>query len=278
MLEELAKAIVDSKCYDKHYFKKIFEIVARHYDIENIKLLELDDDGFAAFGQRGSLAFYCPSDDECKSDILGYNMENIWDAAEERIKKVYDNKRTKYYEPLFILNILIHEFEHARQELQIRHQKNIEGLLINDSQIGIDNYYDKLVNNRKGLLKNIGLMQYTLLMNRLYDCNPHERLAYAKGNEISASVAELIDYEAIRLFKITYFAHLIDGYSLKPDKNGIYHSPSKKFLDKLQCNNNWKEIELMAKYIEMFDKFKYGLDVNEDEMDTWQTVTRHLIR
>ena len=29
---------------------------------------------------------------------------------------------------------------------------------------------------------------------------------------------------------------------------------------------------------EMFDKFKYGLDVNEDEMDTWQTVTRHLIR
>ena len=54
MLEELAKAIVDSKCYDKHYFEKIFEIVARHYDIENIKLLELDEDDFAAFGQRDS--------------------------------------------------------------------------------------------------------------------------------------------------------------------------------------------------------------------------------
>ena len=43
MLEELAKAIVDSKCYDKHYFEKIFEIVARHYDIENIKLLNYAD-------------------------------------------------------------------------------------------------------------------------------------------------------------------------------------------------------------------------------------------
>lgn len=278
MLEELAKAIVDSKCYDKHYFEKIFEIVARHYDIENIKLLELDEDDFAAFGQRDSLAFYCPSDDECKSDILGYNMENIWDAAEERIKKVYNNKSTKYYEPLFILNILIHEFEHARQEKQIRYRKDIEGLIVNDSQIGMDNKYNSLVNYRKGLLKCIGLMQYSLLMNRLYECNPHERLAYAKGYETSASVAELIDYEAINLFKSTYFAHLIDGYSLKPNKDGIYLSPTKKFLDKLHCNNNWKEIELMSEYIQIFDKFKYGLDVNEDEMDTWQTVTRHLIR
>ncbi len=268
MEESLARMAVDSKKYGHKFIKNVFDNIAENYNIENVDLVISDT--------SDCVAAYYPIKINGKSGYIEYNYELIIKRCLSRIKKYYEGDfNENHFIPLYIITVFLHEFEHARQEIVLRHNKDIEGLILSDSINGLDNLYKKYTGDNYNILKlYFGSKRFEKISNKLYSYNPEERLAYIKSTEIAAKVASLVSTKDYFVFKKSFLQKLKYGYSQNEDERGMFASPTKRYLDEISNNNHWKDIELMSDNLFFIERFLYGLDVSREEMETLNKILK----
>lgn len=244
--------------YDKSKKNKILD----EYDIFNILVILLDEKTYLN-DYLEDLYFDISSDNTLASyhaytkriTIYSNTIDSMIEKIEKDVKLDYKLSKN-LYKNLTILQIILHELEHANQIRILNKEKNVESYLLCYSTI-ID--YNKCVD-----------------ADLLYNLNPEERLADIKSYDEVINIYNLLEYndqELLKLLEKDYNNKLLKAFNFK---NNNISSPTIKFFklaDKLYILDyfDWYDDnqELMyqnsKKLYDLDERLLYGFPVKKEE-------------
>lgn len=253
MEDLLAQTIYDTKKYNKKYVEKLFDIICSYYNIGYINLHLRNEYGY--------LGYFNDND-----NLININLELIIKKNNYTIQQM--NKiGNNYYTGFLILDILLHELEHVRQHRDLMYKNDIEGIILYNKI----NIYDELINKINDSKSKMSFLINKYLIgkvkiNKLYRYSPDERLANIKSHEKVRNIALILDdIHSYYIFEYKKLNELINGY-VKFNKV-LFNGPTNYFFNKLDVNI--VELKELSKTLDSIDKMKYGLEINDDDLDLW---------
>ena len=253
MEEKLAQLVYEyakeKKEIDNSFIVKAFTIIKNEYQTKNMVIKNEEMNRLAAY----------------KEDVIRINKKAVIEVSKEH-KDLYSNINTEFdfFKYIYFIKILLHEFEHAKQQKTIQYENSIEGYIV-QRELNILNI---LYNTRKNYAEY--LYKYNKFKKNYYKyClfSPVERLADIKSIEISGKISRLLQEEnTINLIKVIHCNYLLSGYREKELKERI-DSPTKFYLDKQNCIYDWDYIEDLATNMPQIKRIKLGLDCDENKLN-----------
>lgn len=255
MEELLGQTIIGSKKYNEKYIEKLFDIICSYYNIGYINL--------SFKNTANCLGYFIKRDNTVNINI------NLIKNYYNNISKKYGIEKSKYFLGLGLLNILLHEIEHVRQNKVLMYNDDLEGLILYNKIMAYSDLIDTINNSTSKIeLKFKKIFIHDIKMNKLYKYSPDERLANIKSlKKVTKIALSLDDINSYYMFRDMELVQYIDGY-LKRNKI-LYKGPTKYFFNKIDINNTeW--IDSFSKDLDTMDKMKYGLSINDDDIELWK--------
>lgn len=238
-MEDVFKIIYDKtkvkNIIDIHDIEKILNLIIYKKNLNNnIKNINIQH------RRSNYLASYSVKSNDIT--IYLYTIERLKKDLNNQLINVDDFEKNLYIN-LMILQIILHEIEHANQQKEIQHIKNLETFIIKLSYLV--NFDAK--NNEK-----------------LYECSPEERFAEIKSMSEVASTINFINKRSLvleQIFELEKLKRYLSGYHFQ---NSLLKFPTieyfsigqrEEFLDLF----NLDLIEILK------DRLHYGLPITIDE-------------
>lgn len=280
--------------------KEIYDIVLKSSSEDKLLSKSNMEDIFEIIRDENSLKDYCNTIkfNELKEKTLG-EYRRYTKKIEVDYNKAILREYSNYFESnLMLLEIIIHELEHAKQHRIIKSDVNdkygfIEKILLEsclniyrlneqpapwpDSDI---KYLENLgIERNVDSLKKLAKLQYSL-----YCYAPNERMAEINSfYQLKKMLEEYGDPENILdNIELNLNKHFIRGYKKMNDEENII-PPSYRFLTKMGFDNIIPTIENLEK--QYFDypqynlyKMLYGLNVDEDFLNKKLLKVKNLMK
>ncbi len=245
-MENILKIVYDysisGKILDIRIIEKIIALLIDKKDINNYV------SNISVISKKNSkmLASYC---NITRIVVLNRNVINYMMVSIEKNLLISNNFEKILYKNLSIIQVVLHELEHATQEKILYTENSVEAFLLRISS---------LVNGN--------------LKTKLYEVCPDERLAEIKSFEDIISIINPVNKKFLELTDILQndrLQRLLRGYHYK---NGSVNFPLIEFM---KSSNNSELLELFDWYnensniclnnvvsvFEIDDRFKYGFPI-----------------
>ena len=252
MEERLAQLVYEysknNKQIDDKFIKTAFTIIEKSYGFENMILKE---------ERMNKLASY-------RNNIITIDTNQIINVGSKH-KNLYLNIGTGFnsYKYIYLIKILLHEFEHAKQQQIIQFEDSAEGYIVKQEL----NILNIIYFTRKNHLDYINKMNKIKKNYKKYFMfSPIERLADIKSIQKAGAISCMLQETNTRnLIRITHCEYLLSSYFADELKNRL-NSPTKFYLDMQNCQYDWDYIEELASNLSQISRIKFGLDCDEKKL------------
>jgi len=267
IIDILNHYIKNNKDIDCSFVNDIVDIAIKNYNLEEYIT-------HVAFSNQNLSLGYPEASFYISDKKLCFFLEPTKEEIRDIIKEFPIVNKNKSFKFLFALNVLFHEIEHARQQLKINQNSDLESIILNAE-------YEpqfKLQHQRCfcNLFKAIKLQS---LIDKHYWLSPSERMAEISGCNISKEIAikmdDVISKDVLEYFE---FTNLLRGYC-SSSSSGIINAPTKFYLKKVNPKYDYSKITLMSKEIDNdITLMRLGLEVSKEGIKEVENKRKVLLR
>jgi len=280
MNEEIVKLINfyinKDKSINKEFISEIINLVLTNDNLSEY-IFDIEEEKGFGFFHRSTIAVYSPV-----SKLIRYNYKKLISEGIKKNKSVFSNvKLSNTYLYLYILQMILHEIEHARQFHKIDEMITLEDYILKQEMNFLDNTIKKLKNDIATDNQSIKLLaetlEYTQKRKVLYEFSPVERLADIYAKYQTCDIANYLDNPIYKdMMMYDYYQALLRGYHFNENKQEI-NVPTKYFFDKMSLGFVWDEIIERTSNLSDLEKIKLGLGVNQNFLKSVECKSNALI-
>lgn len=267
IIDILNHYIINNKDVDCLYVNDIVDVVIKTYNLEEYIT-------HVAFSNQ-NVSLSSPEASFCVDDKqLCFFLVPTYQEIKEIAKEFPIVNKTKHFNYLFVLNVLLHELEHARQQLRINQDNNLESAILTAE-------YEQQFNlkKQKNILNLFKAIKLQTLIRKHYWFSPSERMAEIDGCNISREIAMTMDDNISKnIFEYLEISNLLRGYCSSSIKS-IMNAPTKFYLKKVNPKYDYSNIVLMSKKTNGDSTLmRLGLEVEIEEIKEVEDKRKILLR
>lgn len=261
---------------NEDFIPKIVNLILDNENLSDCIVGMKSEKKFGFFG-IGVIAAY-----DRVNKLIRYNYKKLINKGIKNKKKTFSNvKLSNEQLYLFIIQVLLHEIEHARQFGKIKQITTTEDYILAEELLFVDNAIKELTagleSDDPDLKIAFDTFDYAGKKRILYEFSPSERFADIYAKEQTYNIAKhLDDFQLQEMMKYDYYQALLRGYHFDNPKYEVT-SPTKFFFDYMDKPLVWDEIIQRTTNLEELEKIKLGLEVNRDFFESINQKSNSLI-